>query len=140
MKSFPRSRVKGETVREAVAGILLSEIKDPRVELVTVTSVEVSPDLRHANVFVTAHGGEERYAEVLEGLRSASGRIRTLLGHQVRMRYVPELHFLIDPSVDQATRINEVIEHERTVHPDLAARPDPAGDEARADEGGSRER
>ena len=113
MKSFPRSRVTGETVREAVARILLSEIKDPRVELVTVTSVEVSRDLRHANVFVTAHGGPERYAEVLAGLRSASGRVRTLLGRQVRMRYVPELHFLIDPSLDEAQRIAEVLRHEQ---------------------------
>lgn len=130
MKSFPRSRVKGETVREAVAGILLSDIKDPRVELVTVTSVEVSPDLRHANVFVTAHGGAERYAQALDGLRAASGRIRTLLGHQVRMRYVPELHFLIDPSLDQAARISELIEHARVTHPDLAV--DDVGADGRA--------
>lgn len=112
MKSFPRSRVTGETVREAVAAILLSEIKDPRVELVTVTSVKMSPDLRHADVYVTAHGGQERYREALEGLKSASGRIRTLLGRHVRMRYVPELAFHIDPSLDEAMRIGEVLREE----------------------------
>jgi ribosome-binding factor A len=113
VKSFPRSRVTGETVRAAIASILVQDVKDPRVELVTVTSVEVSPDLRHANVFVTAHGGEDRYRTALAGLRSASGRIRTILGKQVRMRYVPELHFDIDPSVDEAIRISEVLRRER---------------------------
>lgn len=113
VKSFPRSRVTGETVREVVAEILLSEIKDPRVELVTVTSVKMSPDLRHADVYVTAHGGQERYGETLEGLRSASGRIRTLLGRRVRMRYVPELAFRIDQTVDEAMRIDEMLREER---------------------------
>ncbi|HEX9093736.1 MAG TPA: 30S ribosome-binding factor RbfA [Coriobacteriia bacterium] len=112
MKSFPRSRVTGETVRAVVARILLEDVKDPRVDFVTVTAVHMSPDLRHANVFVTAHGDAERYATALAGLRSASGRIRSLLGRSVRMRYVPELHFEIDPSVDEALRIAEVLRRE----------------------------
>jgi ribosome-binding factor A len=130
VKSYPRARVTGETVREAVALILLSDIKDPRVDLVTVTSVQVSADLKHADIYVTAHGGPERYAEALAGLRSAAGRIRTLLGRSVRMRCVPELHFEIDPSVDEAIRITELLARER------AAGRAPAEDEIASQDGG----
>jgi len=112
-KSYSRSRAAGESVREVVARILLEETADPRVDLVTVTGVDMSPDLRHANVYVTTHGGEERYRDVIAGLDSAKGRIRSLLGQALVMRYVPELHFRIDPSVDDALRIGEAIRVER---------------------------
>lgn len=112
-KSYSRSRAAGESVREVVARILLEEIADPRIDLVTVTGVDMSPDLRHANVYVTTHGGEERYRDVIAGLDSAKGRIRSLLGQALVMRYVPELHFRIDPSVDDALRIGEAIRVER---------------------------
>lgn len=127
MKSYPRSRATGETVREVVARILLEEIADPRIALVTVTGVEMSPDLRHANVYVTAHGDTSRYREVIEGLDSAKGRIRTLLGQAVRLRYVPELHFRIDPAVDEAERISEALRQEAETRP---VSPDEDGDDA----------
>lgn len=113
MKTYPRSRAAGEVVREIVARALVEDIADPRIELVTVTGVEVSPDLRHATVFVTAHGDAARYAEALAGLESATGRIRTILGSSVRLRHVPELHFRIDPSVDHGFRIGDTIRAER---------------------------
>jgi ribosome-binding factor A len=113
MKSYPRSRVTGETVREVIARTLLEDVKDPRVEFVTVTGVAMSPDRRHANVFVTAHGDAEHYERVLAGLNSAKGRLRAVLGQAVRMKYVPDLHFAIDPSVDYAERIYEVLASER---------------------------
>ncbi len=109
MKTYPRSRAMGETVREIIARLLLEEVADPRVDLVTVTGVDMSPDLRHANVFVTAHGDAARVAEAMAGLESAKGRLRALLGEAVRLRYVPDLHFKIDPSIDEATRIGDAI-------------------------------
>jgi ribosome-binding factor A len=112
VKSYPRSRVTGETVREVIARTLLEDVKDPRVEFVTVTGVAMSPDRRHANVFVTARGAD-RYADALAGLNSAKGCIRGALGEAVRMKYVPELHFAIDPSVDEAERIYGVLASER---------------------------
>lgn len=108
MKTYPRSRVTGEKVREVVARTLLEDVKDPRVELVTVTGVAMTPDLRHASIFVIARG-PERYAEALAGLQSAKGRIRTAVGKALRMKYVPDLHFAIDPTVDNAERITAVI-------------------------------
>ncbi len=112
MKTYPRSRAMGETVREIIARLLLEEVSDPRVDLVTITGVDMSPDLRHANIFVTAHGDQERVAEAMAGLESAKGRLRTLLGQAIRLRCVPELHFRIDPSIDEATRITDAIRHE----------------------------
>jgi ribosome-binding factor A len=109
MKSYARSRKVNELVREALALMLLEDFKDPRLELVTVTGVDVAPDLRTAKVFVTAHIGEEGYDEVLAGLRAASGRMRALLGERVRMRYTPELDFRIDESVDAGMRVTRAL-------------------------------
>jgi ribosome-binding factor A len=112
MKTYPRSRAMGETVREIIARLLLEEVADPRVDLVTVTGVDMSPDLRHANVFVTAHGDEARVAEAMAGLESAKGRLRSLLGAAISLRCVPELHFKIDPAIDEASRITDAIQRE----------------------------
>jgi ribosome-binding factor A len=107
-------RKVNEAVREALAVIISRDMKDPRLELVTVTSVEVTGDLRHATVYVTAHGDEERYDDALAGLQSGRGRIRALLGERVDMRFTPELDFRIDESVDQGMRIAEILhEHDR---------------------------
>lgn len=111
MRSFPRARAMGEAVREVIARILIEEISDPRLEFVTVTGVEVSPDLGHANVYVTT--GAEDYDEAIAGLDSAKGRIRSLLGQQIRARVTPELHFRIDPAIEEAARISEAIRAER---------------------------
>lgn len=105
-------------VREAIASILLDEVADPRLDLVTVTGVSVSPDLMQANVYVTAHGDDERYREVLEGLESAKGRIRSLLGRRIKSRFTPELRFFIDESVDAGMRMSEAL---KDVPPTLRA-------------------
>lgn len=123
MKTYPRSRAMGETVREIIARLLLEECADPRLDLVTVTGVDMSSDMTHANIFVAVHGDEARVAEALAGLQAAKGRLRTMLGEAIRLRYVPELHFKIDPSIDEATRINDAILRERAsgrVGPDEA--------------------
>jgi ribosome-binding factor A len=62
---------------------------------------------------VAVHGDEARVAEALAGLQSAKGRLRTMLGASIRLRHVPELHFRIDPSIDEATRITDAILRER---------------------------
>jgi ribosome-binding factor A len=103
----------GETVREIIARLLLEECADPRLELVTVTGVDMSSDMTHANIFVAVHGDEARVAEAMAGLQAAKGRLRTMLGEAIRLRYVPELHFKIDPSIDEATRITDAILRER---------------------------
>ena len=78
MKQTPNSRRLNETAREIIANILITEVSDPRLDLVTVTGAEVSPDRSVMSVYVSTD--PDRYDEVLEGLESAKGRIRTLLG------------------------------------------------------------
>lgn len=127
MKQSPRTRQLGETVREVIATILMTEISDPRLEFVTITAARVSTDLTVANIYVTAHGGAERYAEVMEGLESAKGRIRLLVGQRVKMRFNPELRFFIDETVDASQRMTEAL---KNVPPTLAAERAAEGDAA----------
>jgi ribosome-binding factor A len=107
MKQTPQSRKLNEAARAALANILLLQVSDPRLALVTVTGVEVSRDRGVANVYVTADAAH--YKDVEAGLASAKGRIRTLLGHELNWRIVPELRFYLDTSIDEAQRINHVL-------------------------------
>lgn len=118
MKLTSRTRKLNESVREAIAAILIEEVQDPRLEMATVTGVRVSPDLNYAEVYVTAHGGAERYAELLAGLESAKGRIRAALGARVSMRVTPALRFHIDESVDAGERIAAALRREQEAHPE----------------------
>ncbi len=117
MKSTPRTRKLGEAVREALAEVLREDVADPRLDFVTITSVQVSSDLGVADVYVTTHGDQERYDELLEGLRSADGRIRTGLARRVKLRITPELRYHLDTSVDQGMRIYEAL---KNVPPSMA--------------------
>lgn len=110
MKQTPTSRRVNEELREKIANVLLFQIADPRLELVTVTDVEVSKDREVANVYVSAEAS--RYAEVMEGLEAAKGRIRSLVGKSLGWRVTPELRFFIDPSVDAAERIASLFSDE----------------------------
>lgn len=96
-------RKMDEKIREMVAEILVSEISDPRLMLVTVTGAKVSPDRSVANVYVSA--SPDSYDEVLAGLESARGRVRSMLGRTLGWRVTPELRFFIDESVDTGARI-----------------------------------
>ena len=107
MKQSSSSRKVNERAREALANILLYEVSDPRLHLVTVTGCEVSFDRSYCNVFYTAEPG--RYKEAADGFEAASGRIRSLMGRALSWRVTPELRFLLDPSLDEAQRINAAI-------------------------------
>ena len=116
MKQTPNTRRLNEQAREVVASLLLSEVSDPRVSLVTVTGTEVSPDRSVLLVFVSTE--PDRYDEVLAGLESAKGRIRSLVGRALGWRVTPELRFYIDKSVDSGQAIDQAL---RDVPPTLAA-------------------
>ena len=116
MKQTPNTRKLGEQAREVVASLLVTEVSDPRVRLVTITGAEVSPDRSVLLVFVSAD--PERYDEVLAGLESAKKRLRSLIGHALGWRVTPELKFYIDKSVDSGMTIDEAL---RQVPPTLIA-------------------
>ena len=116
MKQTPNTRKLGEQAREVIASLLVTEVADPRLRLVTVTGAEVSPDRSVLLVFVTTD--PERYDEVLAGLESAKGRLRSLVGHALGWRVTPELKFYIDTSVDSGMAIDRAL---RDVPPTLVA-------------------
>jgi ribosome-binding factor A len=100
-----------ETVRQAVTDALArGEVRDPRVGLVTVTSVQVTNDLSHARVLVAPAGDEPAKERSLEGLRSASGFLRSKVARALSTRTVPELHIELDRGLEHAARINALLE------------------------------
>ena len=103
MKQGSSSRKTNEQAREVIANIMLFEMTDPRLEMVTITGCEVSFDKSVANVYYTTE--PSRYVEVAEALSRASGRIRSLMARQLSWRVAPELRFMLDESVDTAERI-----------------------------------
>lgn len=102
-------RKNDEQVRELVATIISREISDPRLLMVTVTGVKTSPDRSVATVYVSAEPA--RYEEVMTGLESAKGRIRSLLGKSLGWRVTPELRFFIDESIDEGERIGDALQN-----------------------------
>jgi ribosome-binding factor A len=94
-------------MKQEIADILMRKIKDPRIGFVTVTEVEVADDLRNAKVFVSVYGSEK--AATLKGLESASPFIRSELGKRMRMKFIPELLFRYDDSVERGAHINELL-------------------------------
>lgn len=108
MKQNAYSRRTAKELREKLGYILLYEVADPALALVTVTGVEVSVDRSLAKVYVSCDA--DGYDEALEALERAKGRIRTLLGHALGWRTTPELAFFIDTSTDEAERIGRALQ------------------------------
>ena len=101
-----------ERVAEEFREVLAEEIprlKDPRVGFVTVTRVEVSPDLRRATVFYTVMVQDRDHRATRAGLRSARSHLRSVLGHQVRMKFTPDLEFEEDVGIAQVERVSELL-------------------------------
>ena len=100
----------GEAIREEIATFLAESAKDPRiVGFVTVTGVEVSPDLRHAKVFVSVMGSEAEKLATFEGLASTASHLRSRVGRALRLRVAPEIQFREDESVARAARIESLL-------------------------------
>jgi ribosome-binding factor A len=99
----------GEIVRQVLAEALTREVRDPRVGLVTLTRVEVTGDLSHAQVYVMAPGEEPDRQRALEGLQSATGFLRGKVAKALATRTIPELHFELDRGLEHAARINAML-------------------------------
>jgi ribosome-binding factor A len=104
-----QSRVADQIQRE-LSGLLRAELKDPRVGMITLTGVEVSPDLAHASIFFTTLGDAESLSRTEVGLRHAAGFLRTQLGKRLKLRVTPELHFRHDVSVERGVRLSQLID------------------------------
>ena len=107
-----RMRRVDEAMREVLSGAITSELKDPRVGFVTVTSVDTSPDLRHARVYVSVLGDEKVRRRSMDGLASAHGYLQKRVAGELRIKHTPTLEFLYDDSTDRGMRIAELLEEE----------------------------
>ena len=134
MKQNQFSRRTNEIAREKLSWILLFEISDPDLQLVTVTSCEVSVDKSFMPAYVSCE--PDRYEKVLAALKRAKGRIRSLLGHALNWRVTPELDFKIDTTTDEAERIAQALE---VVPPTLGVEKDEFGYPLASDEENSGE-
>ncbi|MFB3819576.1 MAG: 30S ribosome-binding factor RbfA [Candidatus Methylomirabilales bacterium] len=110
---FKRAERVADLLHRELSRLLLREIKDPRLREVTITTVRVSADLRHAWIAFTG-GTPERAADQLRGLRSAAGFLRGQLGRALHLRYAPELSFEVDESVERTLTVMRLLREVRT--------------------------
>ena len=104
-----RPKKVADLVQRELSELIRLELRDPRVGMVTITSVDVSPDLSHAKVFVTLLQ-KEKLQETLQGLQRAAGFLRSQLAHRMKMYTTPELRFVYDESVERGDRLSQLID------------------------------
>jgi ribosome-binding factor A len=103
----------GEMLREEISTILQRQLKDPRLGFVTITGADVTPDLRHARVFVSVLGTPEEREQSLGALNHGRGFLRSEMGKRARLRTVPEMTFVEDAGAERGGRIAELLEEAR---------------------------
>lgn len=109
MKAFPRTRRVGEQIRRELAQLLREELDDPRLTMVSMTSVQVTKDFAYAKVFVTTLGRPEERSELIGLLNQAAPLLRRDLGRRMHIRTVPRLEFIYDEVVEQGARLSSLI-------------------------------
>lgn len=109
-KDHTRPRRVAEQIQRELAELLQLELKDPRVGMVTLTDVEVTPDYAHAKVYFTLLNQGHSLDETLAGLNRAAGFLRSQLAHRMRLRIVPQLHFIFDSSVERGVQLSHLID------------------------------
>ena len=107
---FSRSDRVAEQIRRELAELIRLELKDPRVNLVTITDVEITPDYAHAKVFYTTLAAADQRAELERGLQRSAGFLRREIGKRVRIHHNPELHFVYDASVERGSHLSQLID------------------------------
>jgi ribosome-binding factor A len=108
----PRMRRINEVLREVIGAAIATELSDPRIGFVTVTSVETSPDLRTAKVYVSVLGSDAEREASLAALRSSHGVIQSKIAAETRMKRTPTLSFHYDETVEQGVRSSRLLEEE----------------------------
>ena len=106
---YQRSDRVGDLLVELISQLLNREIRDPRVRGVTITAANVTKDLKLARIYFNLLGGGENHESVLAGLRSAGGFIRSRVGRELQLKFVPAIEFFYDDTEDKAQRIEELL-------------------------------
>lgn len=98
-----------ELLLEEISRLVQNGLKDPRIGFVTITAIQLSDNLKHAKVFVSAMGDNEKAASAVKGLKNAQGYIRRELGRNLHLKYIPELDFRVDELNDKADKIDRLL-------------------------------
>ena len=110
-REYGRNRRMGDQLQRELADLVRTQVKDPRAEGVTISEVDVSPDMRNARVYIARLGGEaEAIEEAVQALSGAAGFLRRELGRRLHARRIPELRFRADTSFDRAAHLSRVID------------------------------
>ncbi len=96
--------------KDEIGRIIQQELKDTRLGFITVTMVKLTPDLRQAWVYVSVLGDEVTKEKAKEGLESASGYVKKLIGERIKMRYTPEITFELDESFEKVKYIEDILD------------------------------
>ena len=108
-KDSSRSRRVAEQIQRELAELVQLDLKDPRVGMITLTGVDVTSDYSHAKIYFSLLGDQERLKQALDGLNSASGYLRSQVAHRMKLRIMPALHFVHDPSIEEGMRLDKLI-------------------------------
>jgi ribosome-binding factor A len=114
MPSVLRQKRVADRLQQEISRLIQQEMNDPRLELVTVTVVNIDRELEYANVFVSTVGDETRRKDVMQALDRAKGFIRREIAHRVQLRKAPELIFHWDPSPEKAEHISQLLDDLKT--------------------------
>ena len=109
-KGPARSLRVADQIQRELAEILRTELKDPRVAMITLTGVEVTADYSHAKVFYTLMGNAEQRAETEAGLKQAGGFLRSQIARRIKLHSIPQLHFVYDESVERGFALSRLID------------------------------
>lgn len=109
MKPYARGERIAVKIQHAITDLLSKKMQDPRIEMSTISSVKLSPDLRLATVHVTVFGDEDRIRETLEGFKRSKGFIKKSIAPKLGLKYMPDLRFVYDDSFDRAAQMDELI-------------------------------
>jgi ribosome-binding factor A len=118
-----------QMVQQLLGELFARGMRDPRIGLVTITGVKMSPDLREARAYWTVHGDPEQRKQTAKGLDKARGFLRREIGSQLKLRVVPDLHFVYDEAIDRGERIEQLIRRVHEEDRNRAAEPAPEHDE-----------
>ncbi|HEY4370938.1 MAG TPA: 30S ribosome-binding factor RbfA [Burkholderiales bacterium] len=114
-KGFSRSERVNEQIRRDLAEIIRTELKDPRIGMISLTGVEVTADYAHATVFFTTMTDRSAVPSILAGLKKSGGFLRVQLGKRIKIHQIPELHFKFDESLERGIELSQLIEQANSV-------------------------
>ena len=110
MIAFSRADRVGGLIQQVLSNILKKDIKDPRLKMATITGVEVSRDLKQARIYFTTTGGIQKKGDTIKGFSSAHGFIKRTLAQELDLKYMPNIKFFYDESLEYGAHIDELIE------------------------------